>query len=124
VRQRILKLELLSQAAILYSLATYIIEIQFVGSEHSRQGPSFFLWSERTVAVLFTLEYGLRWLSARDRRRYPLTALAIVDLLAILPFYIGFLVDLRVLRLIRTLRLLRLLKLYRYNAALQSLGAS
>ena len=43
-----------------------------------------------------------------------------IDLLAILPFYLGLAVDLRSLRLVRTLRILRLFKLYRYNAALQN----
>jgi voltage-gated potassium channel len=50
--------------------------------------------------------------------------MAVVDLLAILPFFFGFLVDLRTLRLIRTLRTLRLFKIYRYNRAMQSFAAS
>jgi hypothetical protein len=43
-------------------------------------------------------------------------------LLAILPFYVGGLVDLRTLRLLRVLRILRLFKLYRYTNAIQSIG--
>ena len=45
----------------------------------------------------------------------------IVDLLAILPFYLSFLlpIDLRILRI---LRIFRFLKLARYSPALQSLG--
>ena len=43
--------------------------------------------------------------------------MAIIDLLAILPFYLPFIipVDLRFLRMLRLLRLLRILKLNRYN---------
>jgi voltage-gated potassium channel len=116
--------ELLVQVGIAYSIATYFIEIQLIGSDNSRQGPPFFLWSERTVAALFTVEYLVRWWRSNDLRRYPFTALAMIDALAIVPFYVGFVVDLRMLRLVRTLRMLRLLKLYRYNAALQSLASS
>ena len=42
-----------------------------------------------------------------------------VDLLAILPFYIASGVDLRAIRVFRFLRLLRILKLARYNAAIR-----
>ncbi len=50
--------------------------------------------------------------------------MAIVDLLAILPFYIPFLlpIDLRILRLIRLLRLFRLFKMNRYTSGLSSIG--
>lgn len=46
----------------------------------------------------------------------------VIDLLAILPFYLGIFVDLRTLRLVRVLRLLRILKLARYNMALMRFG--
>ncbi|WP_348704200.1 ion transporter, partial [uncultured Neptuniibacter sp.] len=42
----------------------------------------------------------------------------LIDLLAILPFYLAFAIDLRTLRLIRFLRLMRVLKLARYNKAM------
>ena len=113
-------LEFFIQAVIFYSLGTYFIELEFAGTEHSKEGWQFFLWSERVVAVIFTIEYLIRWICAKDRLRYPFTPMAIVDLLAVLPFYIGFMVDLRVLRLVRTLRILRLFKFYRYNEALRS----
>jgi voltage-gated potassium channel len=57
-----------------------------------------------------------RW---RVRLRYAVSAGAIVDLLAVLPFYLGAFgllgeADMRVLRVLRVLRLLRLFKLSRY----------
>ena len=81
-----------------------------------------------SVAV-FTVEYGLRlWIApedpawssggaARARLRHAISPLGIIDLLAILPFYLSSLigVDLRVLRLLRALRIL---KLTRYSPAL------
>jgi voltage-gated potassium channel len=51
--------------------------------------------------------------------------MAIIDLLAILPFYLPFFftLDLRVLRMFRLLRLIPLLKINRYTNALSTLAA-
>jgi voltage-gated potassium channel len=83
-----------------------------------------------TVSVLiFTIEYILRlWTctlnpvfqrSAAGRLRFAITPLSIIDLLAILPFYLPLLipVDLRMLRALRLMRLLRILKIGRYSEA-------
>jgi voltage-gated potassium channel len=110
-------LELFVLLLIFYSIGVHFVELQFTDAEHST---GFFLWSERIVAALFTVEYLIRWIASRSLS-YPLRLIALVDLAAILPFYLGFLVDLRALRLIRTLRILRMLKLYRYTAALQNI---
>jgi len=66
---------------------------------------------------------GMRPLSATAK--HALSFMAIVDLLAILPFYLPFIfpIDLRVLRMIRLLRLLRLLKMNRYTTALSAIAA-
>lgn len=82
-----------------------------------------------SVAV-FTVEYLLRlWSSPENPRftahdslgsarlRYLATPLAIVDLLAILPFYLPFLLGVD-LRFLRALRLLRVFKLTRYFSAM------
>lgn len=107
-------------ALILYSTATYFVEVEWLrGAE--RRIPPFLVWSERAVAVAFTIEYFARWWRDEDRKRYPFTFMAILDMAAVLPFWLGLVVDLRALRLARTLRLLRLLKLYRYNQAMQGL---
>ena len=110
-------LESLVLVLILYSIVTLFVELEVSDADEST---GFFLWSERVVTVLFTIEYVVRWVASR-RWLYPLRPMAIVDLLAILPFYLGFLVDLRALRLLRVLRVLRLFKLYRYTNALQSI---
>ena len=114
---RLRYIELSLQVLILYSVGMHFVEIEYHESDHSQ---GFFLWSERIVAFLFTVEYLARWMTSRSWL-YPFRPMAIVDLLAILPFYVGFFVDLRSLRLIRTLRVLRLFKLYRHNLALQNL---
>src|SRR6266540_3031114 len=114
------RLELFIQALIFYSIAAHFVEVEIVRSERST---GFWLWSERVVATIFTIEYLVRWRLSRSWL-YPFGPMAIVDLLAVLPFYVGFLVDLRSLRLIRTLRVVRLFKFYRYSSALQNIGAA
>ena len=83
--------------------------------------------------IVFTIEYVLRLWSAVDipmlsrmkpwqaRLRFALRPIMIIDLLAVLPFYLQFLIPID-LRALRVLRLFRLLKLLRYSPALQSLG--
>jgi voltage-gated potassium channel len=74
---------------------------------------------EVATVLAFTLEYALRLYVATDRRRYVFSFFGIVDLLAILPFYLAAGLDLRTLRALRLLRLIRLFKLLRYTAASQ-----
>jgi len=97
--------------------------------------PAWFLAFEYFSVVVFTVEYAARiWTCVEDpaykhpvlgRIRFALTPLAIVDLLAVLPFYLPFVsVDLRVLRMFRLLRIMRLMrvaKLARYSESLQML---
>ncbi|MDE0306463.1 MAG: ion transporter [Albidovulum sp.] len=75
------------------------------------------------IVVLFTLEYCLRVATAPSKRRYIFSFFGIVDLLAIIPFYLslGF-VDLSTLRIVRVIRILRILKLARYNSAMLRFG--
>lgn len=83
----------------------------------------WFSWSERVIVAIFTVEYVLRVM--RNRLAYVWSFYGIVDLLAILPFYISFgLVDLRSVRILRLTRLLRLAKLRRFGAAWRRLGVA
>ncbi len=98
-----------------------------------QQYQSEFLLFDAISVSIFTIEYVLRvWASAenpsddndgawRKRLRYMRSPLAIIDLMAILPFYIGAVTGLD-LRALRIFRLLRLLKLVRYSPALSSLS--
>lgn len=72
---------------------------------------------ERLVIAVFTLEYVLRVVVAKPRRKYVLSFMGLVDLLAILPFYVAGLYDLASLRSIRLLQLLRVLKFARFGHA-------
>lgn len=74
-------------------------------------------YSEVIVTIIFTLEYIARIVSTKKRLKFIFSFYGLVDLIAILPFYLAFAVDLRTLRIIRLLRLARILKLVRYNEA-------
>jgi len=80
----------------------------------------FYLFEVFVIAV-FTVEYVFRIWSAKHPFQHALRFMSIVDLLAILPFYLGGL-DLRALRILRALRAIRVVKLARYSAALRTLG--
>ncbi len=84
---------------------------------------------ETFSVIVFTVEYALRLWACTvlpefshpifGRIRYALKPLLIVDLLAILPFYIPMIgLDLRILRILRIFRILRILKLERYFKAM------
>jgi voltage-gated potassium channel len=73
------------------------------------------------TVVIFSFEYALRVLLSKPRFGYALSFTGLIDLLAILPFFLSLGIDLRSARAIRLLRLFRLLKLARYNAAIRRL---
>lgn len=74
---------------------------------------------ETVTVMIFTLEFVLRLIFCRPRMAYAFSFYGLVDLLAILPFYLTTGLDLRSLRAFRLLRLFRLLKLVRYSAAMR-----
>jgi voltage-gated potassium channel len=83
--------------------------------------------------IVFSIEYVLRVWSAVDipmlsrlppwraRLRFALRPIMLIDLFAVLPFYLQWFIPID-LRLLRVLRLFRLLMLVRYSPALQTLG--
>ena len=60
----------------------------------------------------------------RARLRYLRSYMAIIDLLAILPFYIPYIIpiDLRMLKILNILRMLRIFKINRYTTALSTIA--
>jgi voltage-gated potassium channel len=84
-----------------------------------------------SIAV-FTLEYLTRLWTAVDRfpeskhprLKYIISPMAVLDLLAIAPFYLPLVLhfDLRFLRVLRLFRLLRVFKLNRYSDSLNLIG--
>jgi voltage-gated potassium channel len=89
----------------------------------------YFYIFELFSVIIFTIEYVLRVWTANlipeykkpvtGNLKYALTPLAIIDLLAFLPFYLPFIgFDLRLLRILRIFRIFRLFKIARYVEAL------
>ncbi|SEJ16494.1 voltage-gated potassium channel [Cyclobacterium xiamenense] len=106
-------------------VAVILVSIESVRIEFG----NYFLLFEYFSVVVFTIEYLLRLWTANlnptykkpiiGNIKYALTPLAIIDLLAVLPFFLPFFgVDLRLLRFLRVFRVFRLLKLARYMVAL------
>lgn len=110
------ELEYLFQALIVLSLMAFAVETLPDLSPEWRLGLHRF---EVATVTVFTLEYFLRLVWGRPRMSYAFSFYGMVDLLAILPFYLTTGLDLRSLRAFRLLRLFRLLKLVRYSAAMQ-----
>ena len=89
---------------------------------------------ETFSVIIFTVEYVIRIWTADlkyphkgkllSRIAFIFSAMAIIDLLAILPFYIPLTtrVDLRALRILRLTRILRILKISRYSNSLALIG--
>ena len=115
-------------------LSAVAIILESVGALYSSYA-DFFFWFEAFTVSVFTTEYVLRYWSCVEgappganlytfRLRYMFSLPAMIDLVAILPFYLmlgGFAGQLD-MRFLRIFRLLRLLKLTRYSAAFNILG--
>jgi voltage-gated potassium channel len=94
---------------------------------------SFFDWFEVISVAIFTIEYILRLWSWTEnekyqhpifgRLKYALSPLAVIDLMAILPFFLPMFIpiDLRHLRALRLFRIFRILKVSRYVKSLQTI---
>ena len=104
------------QALILVSLVTFSLETLPNLSDSAR---AWLHWIEVGTVVVFSVEYVLRVLVAQRKAAYIFSFFGIVDLLAILPFYLRTGLDLRSVRALRLVRLVRILKLARYSRALR-----
>ncbi len=117
-------------ALILANITAVVLEsVPEIGEAHYATLAAFDFIS----VLIFTVEYAARiWIApehpsyfalspTQARVRYARSFHAIVDLLAILPFYLGAIVPLD-LRFLRILRVLRLLKLTRYSPAFEALA--
>ena len=116
----------------LITLNGVALVLETVQSVQDRAERLFNLFEIFSVSI-FTVEYLLRlWCCTtspdyarpvRGRFKFARTPLALIDFLAILPFYLPWVgVDLRLVRIVRLFRLFRLAKLVRYSTALQTFG--
>jgi len=107
--------ELFIQALIVVSLVTFSVETL---PDLEPQTRVVLRWLEVVIVTIFTLEYVARLWVTEDRPGFVFSFYGLIDLAAILPFYLTMGVDLRSVRILRLLRLLRMLKLFRYGRAL------
>mgnify|MGYP001376837726 CR=1 FL=1 len=104
--------DLLIQCLIIISIATFSIETLPNLSEEAMR---ILNKLEGIIVGLFTIEYLLRLYTSNKKIKYIFSFYALIDLLAILPYYISAGIDLRSIRIVR---LVRLLKLFRFNKSL------
>lgn len=111
--------------SILLSVVTVMLESVV---ELKAEYGSLFSMIEWTFTILFTLEYVLRIISISRPLRYVFSFYGIVDLLSIIPTFLGLFIvgshSLTVIRSLRLLRVFRILKLGRYLKEANSLQAA
>lgn len=110
-------------------MATIIISIIPLAFKTNTQ---FFQWIDYCTVSVFVLDYILRWVTADYKLNksvgsyflYPITPMAIIDLVSILPSVTvlnsGFRL-LKLFRLLRTLKVLRALKFLRYSKSFETI---
>ena len=108
--------DLIIQALIVISLVTFSMETL---PDLSGSTQKILRYVEVCCVGIFTIEYLLRVFVSDHRARFIFSFYGIVDLLAILPFYISAGFDLRSIRILRLLRLFRAFKLLRYSIAIR-----
>jgi voltage-gated potassium channel len=96
---------------ILIILGVLTVLLGSVRNLHDAYGP-YLQAAEWIVTGLFTLEYAARLACAPNARRYATSFFGIVDLLAVLPVYLGVFFGItHTFTLVRTLRLLRVFRI-------------
>lgn len=108
--------DLAIQALIILSLITFMLETL---PDLDTQVKRVLRVIEVITVLIFTVEYFLRVIVADRKLKYIFSFYGIIDLLAILPFYVARGIDLRAIRIFRLFRLLRVFKLARYSKAVR-----
>ena len=115
------RIELFIQILIIISIINFTVQtLPNINPTYQKVSNSI----EVVSVFFFSLEYFLRLLSSKKPFKFIFSFFGIVDLLAILPFYLTLGADLKSLRAVRLFRLLRLLKFLRYGDTLKNLKQS
>lgn len=95
-------------------LSTFIVMMESVAI-YDAHFHTFFFRLELLITIFFTLEYILRIIVIRNKKEYITSFFGIIDLLAILPFYLSFIFPVTkyflIIRMLRMLRIFRILNL-------------
>jgi len=109
---------------ILFSVAAVMIESVELYSIKYKNALTLFEW---TITAIFSLEYLLRIISVKKPLKYIFSFYGLIDLISLLPTYLGLFMfsesisSIKTIRTIRLLRVFRILKLIRYVKAANTL---
>lgn len=119
--KKMTKYELFIQVLILLNVTAVMLES--VKSINEVLG-QFFYWFEIFSVAVFTIEYIIRIKLAEKKLKFIFSFFGLIDLVAILPFYLPQIVnmDLRMLRILRLARLLRVVKIFRDSTSVKLVG--
>ncbi|XP_048881983.1 potassium voltage-gated channel subfamily V member 1 [Brienomyrus brachyistius] len=118
----------------IFFVVVSIVSMALVSLEVGILAPPLLDALEYICIVWFTGELALRFACVRDKCRFSRSVINIIDLLAILPFYVTLVVENlhggstelenvgRVVQVLRLMRSFRMLKLGRHSTGLKSLG--
>lgn len=112
-------------------LSVTVVVLATVKGIDQKFGPTLYR-IEWFFTILFTVEYGLRLYCVRNPARYAKSFFGIVDLMSVLPTYLGLILTgtapMLVIRVLRILRLFRVMHMDRYvgeaNILLEVLASS
>ena len=114
---------------IILSTITYVVET-LPSIQQNEKAVFVFLIIEFIVSISFTLEYLLRIIACKNRWKYFIDTMNLIDFLAVIPFWIEILSGsaganiLRVIRVVRLARVIRLMKSDRFIEYLNVFGAT
>lgn len=109
------RFDIFIQGLIIFSLITFSLETL---PDLEQVQYQILYYIEAITVFIFTIEYLLRIWVATKPLKYVFSFFGMIDLLAILPFYLPKHIDLRGIRIFRMIRILRMIKLVRYNASM------
>ena len=92
------------QALIVFSLVTFSLDTL---PDLTLGERAILRWLEFATVMIFTAEYALRIFVAANRPKFIFSFFGMIDLIAILPFYLAAGLDLRAVRMLRVLKLMR-----------------
>jgi len=109
-------------AVVLSVIAVMLESVESINNKYS----TFLHISEWFFTIIFTIEYVLRIAIINKKSKYIFSFFGIIDLLTILPSFIGLIIpgsthSLAIIRSLRLLRVFRVFKLSRYVSESQSL---
>lgn len=118
---------------LLIVINVFAVMLESVTSIHGPNKKLFYYFEVFSV-IIFTIEYLIRIWTAdiqypklsgiKAKLKFIFSFMGLIDLLAILPFYLPMLisVDLRMLRILRLIRIFRIFKITRYSKSLQMIS--